>query len=279
MLPVKTFELSAPGYLEMLAWRIVNWPAETANRSKFTSAKAETIMKTLVSYNAGVNATTGNGRKRTGTITGLSVQADGANGNTLDWNCHGKVVLENLQDLARVSGGDFDLVKTAAASWEFRWYTGQLGADRTATVTFAVENGSMGEPESDYSRLDERTVACVWGQGEEADRDYVTRTGADYAAGNDKEIYVDAKDVTKGSTAGLNAKGDVKLDETRAREIFTFKVLQTPSLRYGAEYFLGDLVAARNPFTGASLTKKVIAVTLGLQSSGEKSIDIELSDP
>ena len=59
----------------ILGWRIVAWTANTTNRSKFTTAKAETVMKTLVNYNAGSAATTGNGRERTGTITGLSVQS------------------------------------------------------------------------------------------------------------------------------------------------------------------------------------------------------------
>ena len=104
------------GNLHILDWRVIAWAADVTNRSAFSAAKAETIMKTLVNYNITSLATTGNSRLVDGT-TGTSdptitVQTDGANGNTLDWYCQGKRLLEQLQNLAEVGGGDFDLVKT-----------------------------------------------------------------------------------------------------------------------------------------------------------------------
>jgi hypothetical protein len=125
--------LLCPGLLSLLSWRIVNWPASTANRTKFSAVAGETVMKTLVNYNAAASATTGNGRKRNGAITGLTVAADTAAGSTVSWYCAQANLLETLQDLAHIAGGDFDLVKTSATAWQFRWYTGQLGTDRTAS--------------------------------------------------------------------------------------------------------------------------------------------------
>ncbi|NIS79873.1 MAG: hypothetical protein GTO14_06650, partial [Anaerolineales bacterium] len=116
------FTAICPGTNWLLSTRHVMWYAGTADRSEFASKKAETIMKTLVDYNAGPNATVGNGRIRNGAITGLSVQADGANGNTLDWCCAWENLLTTLQDLARVADGDFDLLRIGATTTEFRWY-------------------------------------------------------------------------------------------------------------------------------------------------------------
>ena len=271
----KTFQAYCPGLTSMLGWRVVNWPANTASRSKFTSAVGETIMKTLITYNATSSASTANGRKRAGAITGLSVEADGANGSTIDWYCHGKNLLETLIELADVAGGDYDLVKTSSTAWQFRWYTGQLGTDRTASVIFAMERGNMAEPVYREKRLNERTVMCVWGQGEDAGRDYVTRTGVNYAAGNDIEEYINATDVAKGDTAGLNTRGDQKAVEFEAQEEFLFKTLQAPASLYGVHYFLGDLVTAVNPFTGADLTLKVNAVSVSVNERGEESITPE----
>jgi hypothetical protein len=144
-------------------------------------------------------------------------------------------------------------------------------------VIFAVERGNMGEPEYDYDRLGEKTAACVFGEGEGALRSYVTRTGADYAAGNDVEIFVNASDVK--TTAGLNARGDQKLDEARAREQLSFTILQTPACMFGLHYFLGDLVTVVNPFTGTAFDAKINAVTLGLQSGGKVETSVEVGTP
>jgi hypothetical protein len=277
--PTSKLEIVCLGHLEKLRRRIVNWAAGTANRSVFSNQPGETIMKTLVTYNATASATTANGRKRDGAITGVSVQADGGGGNSLTWRCFGDNLLETLQELAPLAGGDFDLVQTGANTYEFRWYAGQLGTDRTATVTFSEGNGTMGEWEYEYMRLEEGTVACVWGQGEESEREYVTRTGPDYSVDNDREIFVDANDIKSGDTAGLNARGDSKLDEARARERLRFKVHQTPATLFGKHYFLGDLATAVHPVTGAAIVVKVWAVSLGLSSDGKETLDVEAGTP
>ncbi len=269
----KNVALLCPGLMSMLAWRIVNWPANTANRTKFSAVKGETIMKTLVEYNAAASATTGNGRKRAGAITGLTVATDTAAGNTTDWYCAQENLLATLQKLAHIAGGDFDLVKTSATAWQFRWYTGQLGTDRTASVIFAIERGNMADVHYREKRIDEKTVACVWGKGEEAARDYVTRTGANYAAGNDIEVYVDAKDIAFGDTAGLNGRGDHKAKEYQMQVEFEFTALQAPATLYGVHYFLGDKITAVNPINGASLTQKVRSVSVSLDDSGQETIE------
>lgn len=265
-------EAVCPGLLTMLGRRIVAWKAGTSNRSSFSSAKAETVMKTLVSYNAGASATTGNGRIRNGTINGISVQADGAGGNTLSVDCAWDNLLEILQKVAAIGGGDFDLIKTGAASWEFQWFSGQRGTDRTATLLFALERGNMAEPEYSYDRTEERTVAVVGGQGEGADRAVVVRTGPDYAAGNDIETFVDARNNT--TTEGLNASGDAKLAASRALQQFDYRVVQTPGCAYGVHYGLGDLVKAQ--YGPVLVTQKIVGVSVGLDRDGNERIDVEM---
>lgn len=271
-----TFVANCPGQMWFLSTRIAAWYAKTADRTAFTSDPVETIMKTLVDYNACANATTGNGRLRDGAITGLSIQADGANGNTRDWNCAWRNLLATLQALALVGGGDFDLIKTAAQAWQFRWYTGQRGTDRSATVTFAMGRGNMANPHYRHNRIGEKTAAIVGGEGEESSRDVVIRTGADYAAGNDVEVFIQATD--RSTTAGYNAAGDKRLDELQARDTFGFDVVQTPACLYGdvtagGHYELGDLVTARA--FGIEETHKLVAVTITLRADGNETIDLE----
>ncbi len=266
------FEATCPGAVTMLGWRIVAWKAGMANRSSFSAVQAETVLKTLVAYNAGPQATAANGRIRDGTITGLSVQADGAGGNTISIDCAYANLLETLQKIAPIAGGDFDLVKTGAAAWEFRWCTGQLGTDRTATLLFALERGNMAEPEYEYARVDERTVAIVGGQGEGSDRAVVTRTGPDYSASNDVELFVDARN--NSTVDSLNASGDAKLQEARARQQFAYRVVQTPGCAYGIHYGLGDLVRAQ--YEPVNVMQKIVGVTISLDRDGAEKIDVEM---
>jgi hypothetical protein len=269
--------LTCPGLMSLLSWRIVAYYANLANRTKFITAQAETIMKTLVSYNAGSSAITGNSRLRNGAITGLTVEADGANGNSLDWFCAYDNLLETLQKLATIAGGDFDLVQTAVDAWQFRWYTAQLGSDKTASVIFAMERGNMANPQYESLRTGEKTVCIIGGKGEDAARATAIRTGANYAAGNDIEMFTNASDCD--TTAGLQARGDATLKENQASEKFSFDVLQTPATSYGTHYNLGDLVTAVNPFTAAGISLKVDEVNIAISERGDEIIDVKMVVP
>lgn len=253
---------------DLLATRVVAWYQGTANRSVFTSVAAETICKTLVSYNAGSAATTANGRLRTGTISGLTVQTDGGGGNTLTWECAYANLLDTVQAVCRVGGGDFNLVRSGS-NVEFRWYPGQMGTDRRSTVMFAVERGNMGEPVATLDYTEERTVALVGGKGEGTSRTVVVRTGAGYGSGADREMWVDAQN--QDTTAGLNAAGDQRLAETQARREFAFRVLQTPGCLYGLHYGVGDLVRAR--WRGTDYDVKIESVQVAATRDGE-TVDV-----
>jgi hypothetical protein len=271
----ETFTVWAPSMLSLLGWRVVAWHAGTANRSAFDGVKAETVLNTLVSYNACAAATTANGRLRDGAITGLTAEAGGAGGNTVDWNCAYANLLQTCQELCRISGGDMDVVTTAPATWQWRWYAGQLGTDRSATVVLALNRGNMASPTYIDARADERTVAIVGGQGEGTSRATSIRTGTNYNAGtNNVEFFRDARN--ESTAEGLNSAGDAGLDEARARATFTFDLIQTPALRYGAEFFLGDLVTAR--YRGYETTVKVKGVTVSVSPDGTESMTFEVEE-
>lgn len=263
---VSTAVLSLPGLVSMLGWRHVAWYANTTWRSKFVGAKAETIMKYLVNYNAGASAIVANGRLREGAITGLSVQADGANGNTLDWFCAYDNLLSTLQDLAKGAGGDFDLVKTSSTTYEFRWYTGQLGTDRTGTVRFSMELGNMSNPKSIIDGMNSASVAIVGGKGENENRATTVVVGSDYhVTSNNIEIFVNASDVD--TTNGLISRGGNGLAELTIKDEFTFNVVQTPASLYGVHYFLGDLVSGMNPSTSVLNSYKVASAVIAVSDN------------
>lgn len=266
------------GLMSILAWRIVAWTAGYADRSKFVGVKGERIANTLVSYNACANATVANGRLREGHIDGLTVEADGNEGTTMDWFCSYDNLLETLQELCKLGGGDFDIVKTSSTAWQFRWYTGQLGTDRTASVVFALERGNMSNPVYVDNRTQEYSVAVVGGKGEGVDRKTAVRTGTNYHVDtNNIEMMVNATDVD--TDDGLNTRGDEKLKATQVVKTFNFDVLQTPACSYGIHYFLGDKVKAVNPYDGTAYTVKIQAIGISMEDDGREKVIVEMSEP
>ena len=261
-------------------WRsVLNFAAGTNLRNDFTDDPAETVMKLMVQYNATADATTANGRERTvGTwANNITVQADAAGGaNITKAFAHMKLIAA-LQEVAVLGGIDFDLVKTGARAWEFRTYA-QLGQDLSSTVKFSLAWDNLRNPSLTGGSMDEETVALVWGEGQGADREFVARTGPNYAADyNDIEVYVDARGQ---ATDSLEAAGDVRLNELRARDDFRFDVLQTGAYRYGRDYciegVMGDLVSVT--YYEATETKRIRGahVVVTNSSGGQNTEDIRL---
>ncbi len=270
----RTFRAICVGNLDFLARAVIAWPANTANRSLFTTAKAETILKTLVTYNCvTASATTGNGRIRTTDLANISVAVDAAGGNTITYACAQDDLLKALQDVARIGDRDFYLVRTAAQAWEFR--TAQyLGTDRSATVTFALNFGNMSNPMLRRNRLSEKTVIIVGGQGTDSTRTFEVRTGTNYnATYSSKEDFYPATEYT--TTAGLDAAGDVRLDQLRAKDDLSWNIIQTPASLYGVHYFLGDLVTGY--FEGVTATKQISEVSVTFAPGNDRVETIQVN--
>ncbi len=266
-----------PGVLSMLDWRYIMWAAGTANRSTFTSVKAETLIKLLVQYNITASATTAAGRKADGTMTApvsISIQTDGLGGNTLGtWANAWDNLLGDLQAIAKVAGGDFDLVQTTATNYEFRWYAGQRGTDRrtgSAQLTFSTAAGNIALPRLQRLHSKVRTSAVVAGADSGAARATTNRTGNGYSSSNNVEMFVDARNLSVG--ASLDAEGDSRLAENRLKEIFTFDVKQQPSCYYGLHYTVGDLVKVQ--YKTYMATHKIIKADVAWDTAGE-DVNIE----
>lgn len=270
-----TFQSQGCGYIDLLDRRIVANFTGSAEARKFQLA--ETVAKEFVLEQVGADA--GAGR----VTVGLDIEADGAGGNTVYLARFSKNVLDILQEIARIGGGDFDIISTGEASFEFRWYDDQLGTDRSATVTFSLPLGNMARPVLYIHRSAEKNAIWVGGQGQKTDRTLVWRTDAgtiDDSTWNRHELFTDARNVPRASVEGLEIKGDTLLDRYKSARVFDFDVLQTPSCLYGKHYFLGDLVTAN--FEAGSIafsaTKKVVAVRFTINAQRGEVLTVETSD-
>lgn len=254
---IQTFTCRAFGYAHMLSWRNISWKAKTTNRTVFTNVKAETIIKTLVDYNICANATAANGRIVDGALTGFSIEADGANGNTLSLTVSNENLFSVIEKIMPKAGGDIAVVRTGATTFQLRWHTGQLGTDRSsgaAGVVFSLERGNMGNPKLSRIRSHERTKAIIGGAGDGLTRIFTTQTGPNYnASTNNIELFVDGGNTV--DTTVLQGAGTIKLEELKFRNVLDFDVLQIASCLIGKHYFLGDKIAA--VFGGVTTTQYI----------------------
>lgn len=269
-----TLTVGASGLLSLLGKRCVMWNAKTTNRSAFSAVKAETIAKTLVAYNIGASATTANGRLLSGVNSLISVQADAAGGNTLDWFCEWANLLETLQELAEVGGGDMDLVPVTGG-YEFRWYAGQRGTDRSATLLFALERGNIANPRYVLSTVEMKNAVVVGGKGEDAERATAVVLSSEHTSATQAEMFENATDVE--TSDGLSDRGAAALEENKTVSAFSFDILQTEACNFGVEYELGDLVKALNPFTNTAVTVKIESASVSYKADGTLDIQIEVS--
>ena len=186
----------------------------------------------------------------------------------------GQNLLSALQQIQEIAGGDFAMIYTAPATFTFTWYTGQRGTDRSATVIFSTDTGTIGELIIDQPRVTDFNAVIVAGAGNESARAIVTRPAALPTGSDLREQWIDARN-GQTTTAALQNTGNVALGlATRGRVTYSAKILQTPAVRYGVEYFIGDLVSL---FTGATVvTQKINGVQISLDSMGREQIQIEL---
>lgn len=256
---VSFVEYTAPGINHILDFRSILFHAGYENRSIFESVAAETIMKTLVSYNTTDLASVANGRYRNGDLLpgmgyDISVGYDDGLGEILSVSFKGGKLLPSLQKVADQAGGDFALTWISDDQYLFEFYPGQLGDDKTTgseRVVFSLENGTMLNPKLIRTGA-KSTIALSAGQGQEDLRDTSIVYGPDYASDYDFEMFVDAR--SEKTEDGRIYRGNLKLDEKRILERLDFEVLQTGNQFYSPipidgrqTYKVGDLVLAVYP--------------------------------
>lgn len=257
---------------DLLSRAAIEYRANHANRSYFSNVATETILKTLVTYNATTTGTVAAGRDRAVDPWGafVSVAADTAAGTAQTLYCAAENLHDVLQAVANVGGLNYWLTKTGAQAWQFR--TGALlGTDRTATLTFAERRGNMRRPQLHGNRSMEKTVVTAAGQGTEAMRAFRTRAGANYhSTYNSLELSINASQYS--TNAGLDSAADERLRELRAQDELSFDVIQVPGTLYGKHYFLGDKATAF--FREKEYTPQIRRVEISVQAGRRLTEDV-----
>lgn len=267
------YDMTAVGWNCLLADRQIAYYSGVSNRTQFNAQPSETILKTLWNFNVSTSATTANKRFLDGRLTGATAATSAGGGNSQSISVAQLNLLSAMQKVQLGAGGDFAVTYTAPATWTFNWYTGQLGTDRSASVIFSVGNGTIGKLVVKTSRIDDMTAVVVGGQGEGSARAIVTRPASLPTGLDSREGWVDARN--QKTTAEYQQLGDAALAlATRQRTSVDAIVLQSNALRYGRDYFFGDLVSV---YTGATtVTRKIATIELKLTADGAEAINVGL---
>ena len=272
---VTTLTLQAIGMLGILGYRTIAYKSNKANLSAFVAQPGETILKRLFNYNVGSLATVANGRLLDGRITGMSTAATAGTGTALTLKCSMQPLLKTMQEVAYSSGLAFTLSYTAPASWVFTTYVGQIGTNRTSTITLSVSTGTVATITQVSDYLNDFNTVIVGGSGTEEAKVFATRP-ASLPTGLDlKETFQDAKNQQNSKAAYLQQFGTKTLAvQARKRVQYQVEVLQTSQMRYGRDYFFGDKIAVS--WNNAKINQFVTAVGLEWRSTGEEVINVKL---
>lgn len=268
---VGVFTANCPGQLAKIGDRIVAYARDSVNRSYFSAKEAETILNTLAKYNLTASGSIADSRIRDATMAGVSVEADQLRGPlVVEWECSEQNLLQTMQELAEQYKVAFDLVKTGANTWQFRYIE---NTDVSDTQIFAKERGNVSEITYRKNRLSEGTLAIAGGKDKDDATAYRVVTGANYSAGNNREIYVNAG--SENTDAGIDYLAQKELSAQEAKDEIIFSVLQTPSSYYGLHYNLHYLVTGRYRGVDYPLVVSQVAVDF---STGAESIDVTVKD-
>lgn len=249
--------------------------------SERAAGAADNHMKGIVRENVGSLATTGNSRLASGVTTGFTIATDISAAPNWSGSVAWKNVLETLQEISNAAGVDFNVVRTGAATFEFRTYYPRVGVDRTgagaaAPVVFSIQGANMSQPYATISRADEANNVFVLGQGEGINRAVVQRNDATAQSAspwNNIEHVHDQRDAT--TTAALQAAGDEQLASKRASRSISFTVIESAGSIYGRDYALGDLVLAR--YGGLEEVKKIVGVEITV-ANGRENLRVKFND-
>ena len=271
-------------YIRLIAFDAI-WLLDTAivmayansTEAKKTDAPDD-MMKAIVREQLGTTA--GTGREKLDCAPDLSaggadVSKDFGWRNVLD-------VMNELCGLAKEVNGiwlGFDVVRTAAGTFEFRTYTERRGQDHgrnSGDPRFVGKQyGNFSEATFGTYHADERNFIVVGGQGEFELREIVYRWNYDRwhaSKWNRREYFMDSRDDDDSSF--LESDGDVALEEFKPKQILTGTLHDTPGMQYGVHYGFGDILSVEA--FGYHVDCHVKAVRVRVDQDGGEQLDIKL---
>lgn len=228
-------------------------------------------------------------------IPGLELEGDPPSaGTSIRKQKTGGSLLEALEELGEPNGVAYGVKFDAQVPRMLFW--SRLGVDRSVNQTdvdpvfYSTELDDVLASEYAYDSSDYRNVSLVAGEGEGAERVFVS-VGNESAGLVRRESFVDARDLqsTDGETI-LTEEEYLELLETRGWEKLTEAQLvqsfdatirtHNPTYEYGVDFFLGDTITITDERLGVTVDAVVYGISRSVGREGESlSLFLGYSQP
>ena len=285
---INTLTVTAFGFEEILARRIVAWKDTAEGRTNFFLKYPNQIILALILYNVGPGA-----QSTREDITKLTGTGRTINGVIPEWFTYGDVpdcglsisnfkgianqnLLETIQSVATQGKVGFKVVWTPGANiYTIEVVADRVGQDRTDKVRFSIGNGTVDsiETTTDYSQSWNVAIMSGGGTGSSEKRFvYPEEPGQRPSGLLQRETFLtSATGTIKGNltTAVLEYKNMQK----SIRQIQCV-IRQSEGLIYGRDYFISDLVTVETISQRVQLQVK--QVTMSMSSDGVETIGVTL---
>lgn len=229
-------------------------------------------------YSAGLSRRYGAGLQRwtDGRVTTATNATNLGIGTAIALSCSGENVLNTMVKVADTGGLDFDVRFTIATLNYSLFYADNLGADRRSYVKFSQKNNTLGNLNQTTNMMNYASLFHAVGKGKDKNNmrsRYPTTAPTGVAL---REAYIKGAD--QPTTSQLFNLAYSRFRRQRfTTNSFDIEVLQSGAWRYGRDYFLGDLVYI-DVSAVLTLTRKVFAVSLSMNSEGVEEVRIDLAE-
>lgn len=246
-------------------------PNQTADYDKRTGP-AETVIKGYVSANVGTTRAAARGDSSAPTVRTVTVAADQGRGSTVSYSARFDPLLDVIRTCATASTPKLGVrVQYTASGLLFDIYTPQ---DRSSYIRFSRSRRNL-RGYSVQRSMPTVTHVVVGGGGEGVNRLFVERKDSSAAAEWFRVVrtFVDQRQTE--DTAELEAAGDEELQRGRRSGVLSATAVDTPRMRFGEHFCLGDLVTVELE-NGISITDRVTAAIIRVTEEGMTPTEIQI---
>lgn len=234
-------------------------PPYSVSEYDVRTGQCSTILRQYVNVNRGPSAIV---PRR---VPGLALASDPLLGTTVTGRARWQILLDLLKELA-VSGGDIGFkVEQSGTALNFTVYQ---GVDRTATVKFSEDNGTLSAFDYTAEAPDATYIYCGGG-GEGTARTIKEGQDADLVAAWGRfEKFRDRRDTTDSTELGQTITEE--LAESGEKASLSITPIDIPGQTYGVHYGLGDRVTV--VIDGTPVQEAIREVTLAYTPDGPQTI-------
>ena len=266
-----TSQILGRGLNQLLFNEYVDYAPTTSEASK--SGAAETVAKEFVDENIGPGAGAdagGNTRVR----AGVTVETDAGTGATWAGDRSRKLLADVLQEVADVGPGDYMIVQTGDAAFQFQWRSPHWGLDKRLgngvrrPALFSARVNNVEDVSSIVSYLNAITGAIVYGQGvgpglKPGTAYDTTLTAATSLA---RRVTLRQSSRQEVSQTSLDNAAFSILRDNRVEVNVDATVKEIVSSRYNVHWGIGDLTTIEDTIFGRQIDRKVVGVRVNMRS-------------